>query len=507
MPLLSEEQTSTPNSYFPSLPTEILRQIFLRNLCPAEDGNYEMHRFDGREAFRLIRVCRRFHIVVSDIWYSHCDVSLCTGLLDVSLVYPGYFVKAGLSRKRVYPDTQGYLVAFNRFTRQREPYGLSGSVDLPSKGSEFLDTKDRFELYKARGHDVRMLSFSHSRVIWDTINTPPGPRGPEIKLLPNDHFFIIDPDLPGFTTPFTAAFPNLTTITIKDNSKQQSGFKPEQILACVTNILSSCLCLRHLELSLALTFTIALSLEEEIESLPSVSTSPVQLETLSLYLHILSGRNDVPFPGIWLLTALTHLLPASVKGLRSLNFNSPRFTPIGYQFGLDRLQENDSLKQADIEKHFNPSGRVIPLPALQYLKISADRGCINVFDAFMNASRDTLERLDIDYILYSHQTHRQIRYINHLLQKFSNIQTLRLNCRSPQHLNKGWQLINNIAHSIKDIKNVTLFTIFRGGDTEDGFRNELRMDLGRTIEFYDMSIDESPFLIYGKFMRIELRLR
>ncbi|KAF3169935.1 hypothetical protein TWF788_010336 [Orbilia oligospora] len=502
--------------YLSTLPTEILTQIFGYNFLY---GYSYTNQFNLREALRLSLVCRLFHAIITRFRCLRCHVGLYTYKLDTDTYYS-------------YPHAifEGYVIGFLRFGVY---YNLKSSKT----------TRNILELHRAYGESIKYvlavfsvsayipntavsligtyLKFTHLEKLLYTIDTPLGPRGPEIDRPARDEYLTTGPCTPAFSIQFTELFPNLTTIEFQDAypespNRTEPSFNPDYLLPSLVNILSSCYSLKHLKIHLAVDLALPLLTTRKIESMLPMSNSPVKLQTLTLQVRLVQRLYGIrPFHGIWLLDALAYLLPIEGNTLESLDFNVSRKCPTNnwiYAGDAEDIEEYVAVRQvAFVEKH-NRLNRRIKLPAIRHLKISAEKESPFVFLAFTNIDRKSLKELDLEDIngkrhsAGADQFKCEIQFIKILLNMFPTIHTLRLNQRGPQYLKLNEYLMPEIASLIMNIKTVILYSVFPANEPRDNFLEMFGEDWGRSVEFQDLGVKA---YIRGtlRVQRVKLQLR
>ncbi|KAK6330778.1 hypothetical protein TWF718_002978 [Orbilia javanica] len=393
------------SSFFPTLPTETLIQIFSYNLLDGDTSERDdTPDFKFSEALRLSLVCRRFHSIITNFRLSRCDVGLCNLNLWDNLSFS---------------TIDGFIVSFLRF-------GGGVFEQKFSAASNILD------LYRASGRRVSHLSF----ILFDRVPrardeyTRPHryPGGLEVKLPGKDEFLTTGARLPVFISSLTEMFPNLTTIDLSEKySRYAYVTRPDYLIPTLKNILHSCHNLKDLKLALLLDVGVSPSLAVELESLLPIPTSRVKLQTLTLIFQFIDFKAMLePYPGIWLLSALGCLLPASVTALERLHFEIAhvRLNYDDIDNGTGYLSDAGRkwLIQAALAKRINQLDRSIPLPVLRRLKIS----------------------------------------VQYLAQKFTNIHTLHLNEDHPWlHYPSSLPLLRAISSSTKNIKTIIVYHSLR----------------------------------------------
>ncbi|KAF3177446.1 hypothetical protein TWF225_008432 [Orbilia oligospora] len=484
--------TSSTVPYLSTLPTEILTQIFGYNLMYRY--SYTYNQFNLREALRLSLVCRRFHAIITRFRCLRCHIGLYTYKLDTDTYYP-------------HAIFEGYVIGFLHFGVYQ---------DLKSSTT----TRNILELHRGYGESINYLQFTHLENLLSTIDTPLGPRGPEINRPTKDEYLTTGPCTPAFSIQFTELFPNLTTIEFRDTyseslNRAESSFNPDYLLPSLVDILSSCYSLKHLKIQLAVDLALPPLTTKKIESMLPMSNSPVKLQTLTLQVRLVQRLYGIrPFHGIWLLDALAYLLPIEGNTLRSLDFNVSRKYPTNnwiYAGDAEDIEEYVAVRQvAFVEKH-NRLNRRIQLPAIRHLKISAEKESPFVFLAFTNADRKSLEELDLEDI--NGQRHSagadqfkcEIQFIKILISMFPNIHTLRLNQREPQDLKLNEYLMPEIASLIVNIKTVILYSVFPANEARDNFLERFGEDWGRSVEFQDLGV-KAHLRDTSRVQRVKLQL-
>ncbi|KAK6502419.1 hypothetical protein TWF506_002999 [Arthrobotrys conoides] len=292
---------------------------------------------------------------------------------------------------------KGYAIGFPRFGGTEDQMKFSAASNI-------------LKLHEGYGKSISHLTFTYLEKTYSTIDTPLGPRGPEIKLPAKDEYLTTGPCLPAFSIRFTEILPNLTTIEFKDHyppyRRRAHSFNPNYLLPSLFNILSSCCSLHHLKLSVTNDLTLPPLMMKKIESMLPMSTSPVRLQTLSLDLYLVECKvNSWSFHGIWLLDALAYLLPTEETSLKKLDFNVSRKNPINrwrYAGSADNIEDYVTAKQAAFAAKHNRLNRTITLSALRHLKVSIKKDSPSVFLALVNVHKWSLEELDIEDIDEGH---------------------------------------------------------------------------------------------------------
>ncbi|KAF3308997.1 hypothetical protein TWF173_011507 [Orbilia oligospora] len=483
IPRRRRRRHNTPSTvpYLSTLPTEILTQIFGYNLMYRYSRTH--NQFNLPEALRLSLVCRHFHAIITRFRCLRCHIGLYTYKLDTDTYYP-------------HAVFEGYVIGFLHFGVYQ---GLKSSNT----------TRNILELHRGYGESINYLKFTHLEKLLSTIDTPLGPRGPEINRPTRDEYLTTGPCTPAFSIQFTELFPNLTNIEFQDTyseslNRAESSFNPDYLLPSLVNILSSCYSLKHLKIQLAVDLALPPLTTKKIESMPPTSNSPVKLQTLTLQVRLVQRLYGIrPFHGIWLLDALAYLLPIEGNTLNSLDFNVSRKYPTNnwiYAGDAEDIEEYVAVRQvAFVEKH-NRLNRRIQLPAIRHLKISAEKESPFVFLAFTNVDRKSLEELDLEDI--NGQRHSagadqfkcEIQFIKILISMFPNIHTLRLNQREPQDLKLNEYLMPEIASLIMNIKTVILYSaaVFPANKPGDNFLERFGEDWGRSVEFQDLGAKAHP---------------
>ncbi|KAF3211947.1 hypothetical protein TWF192_008980 [Orbilia oligospora] len=368
------------------------------------------------------------------------------------------------SREQIEKDLgPEFMKSMKKLVYERSEFQLNWNVRIPN-------THLTLPVYNSS-----YLKFTHLEKLLYTIDTPLGPRGPEIDRPARDEYLTTGPCTPAFSIQFTELFPNLTTIEFQDAypespNRTEPSFNPDYLLPSLVNILSSCYSLKHLKIHLAVDLALPLLTTRKIESMLPMSNSPVKLQTLTLQVRLVQRLYGIrPFHGIWLLDALAYLLPIEGNTLESLDFNVSRKCPTNnwiYAGDAEDIEEYVAVRQvAFVEKH-NRLNRRIKLPAIRHLKISAEKESPFVFLAFTNIDRKSLKELDLEDIngkrhsAGADQFKCEIQFIKILLNMFPTIHTLRLNQRGPQYLKLNEYLMPEIASLIMNIKTVILYSVF-----------------------------------------------
>ncbi|KAF3212293.1 hypothetical protein TWF679_006065 [Orbilia oligospora] len=254
-----------------TLPNEILSKIIYEALRPGVQIS------KSQVAVRLAPVCRRFYDIV--IWhlYSHCYIKL---------------------QRYWNVDHLGYIVKFRGFGDD-----IQTGYKIASK---------RFENYNTHGKHVKILTIRR-----------------EIKYIGNVDFSYFnlmfqDDGRQLFSQPFTAAFPNLKTITLND--RVDDPLPAECILGSLENILTTLPSLKNLNLHLHIAHSNSQALKKFVESqkyLDEQSPPPAtaaRLQAVNIDLSV--GTQIFRDLGIgnWLLSALPPLLQPSFATITSFAF-------------------------------------------------------------------------------------------------------------------------------------------------------------------------------------------
>ncbi|KAK6509208.1 hypothetical protein TWF481_003968 [Arthrobotrys musiformis] len=427
-----------------SLPNELLNQII---------GYIANNDSRPSSITKLCLVCHRFHALALRRLYSNCRIDLVQG-----------------RGHRTDDSSFGHLVLF-----QALGWRNSGWQDKRA-----LIAKDALSSYKKYGELVVSLSI-HVTCMMDATSIVPR----NFAIDPGTHVTAVE--ISAFTTPLIVSFPNLTTLSIRNNGNI-FPIDANELMDMLVGIFGQCVSLKSLSLSLDIEEHAPKKLKSIIETRGArTRVQPAFAHLKRLWLSVKNftadGQNRFSEPtGIWLLTWLSIVMP-TCGTLEDLSFQATEKT-----LGRSMISWRGHVERRPITdlsgKKINKLEWNINLPNVLRLDIWGAELSVKVFEEYFTVKREKFEVLRVNYASdFDRDEGSLFRFEGPLQEIYANcsIQILSLLSQSPNlrsvylghprighGQNVDWGIVRDTKQVLRRLETLTVYTNDSRVQVEEG---------------------------------------